>query len=142
MNPRERNLANIIVDKPFQFKLLSYFLAIFTISTVTLYSTTFLFYWNIKNKGLQIGIPEDHLFYKFLLEQKQNLDVLFVGLSVFNLAILIIAVLILSHRIAGPINKVRRFLKSPQDDEVFTLREGDFFQDLPHLINEFKEKND
>lgn len=141
MNPRERNLVNIIIDKPFQFKLLSYCLGFFTISTISLYSTTFLFYWNLKNKGIQVGIPEDHIFYRFLLEQKQNLDMLFIGLAVFNLTLLVIGVLIVSHRIAGPVNKVRAFLKSPHADENYTLRKGDFFQDLPRLINQTKNQD-
>lgn len=142
MNPRERNLQNILIDKPFQLKLLGYFLAIFTISTVTLYTTTFLFYWNLKNKGIQIGIPEGHIFYQFLIDQKQNLDVLFIGLACFNLLLMVITVLILSHRIAGPLNKIRKFLKNPNDIEDFAIREEDFFQDLPHLVNKLKENKD
>src|SRR5688572_18823596 len=102
MSVKERSWTRILINGPFQFKLLSYFVVLFILTTISLYSTTYLFFWSMKNKGLNVGIPEGHIYYQFLLNQKHDLDMLFIGLAVFNLVLLLTVGFIVSHRIAGP----------------------------------------
>lgn len=136
-----RSLKNILINPGFQIKLLGYFVVMFFITTISLYSTTFLFFWKLKQKALNVGIPEGHVFFQFLANQKSDLDSLFVGLAIFNLLVLIGVGLFLSHRIAGPIHKLKMHLsKLPNDSEDFKLRENDFFQELGPLVKSVKEK--
>ena len=79
MTVKERSWTNILINRSFQLKLMGYFVLLFIVTTISLYSTTFLFFWNMKNKGLNVGIPEGHVFYQFLLNQKHDLDMLFIG---------------------------------------------------------------
>ena len=67
--PKPRQLKNIIINPRFQFKFLSYFVVLFFISTITLYSTTFLFFWRMKEKALNVGIPDGHIFFQFLINE-------------------------------------------------------------------------
>lgn len=140
MTVKERSWKNILINPAFQLKLLSYFVGLFILTTISLYSTTFLFFWNMKEKGLKVGIPEGHVYYQFLQNQKHDLDLLFIGLVAINFLILISVGFIISHRVAGPIHKVKSFLQDPDTHERLQMRESDFFKELAPLINEWKEK--
>ena len=137
---KERSLKNIFINSAFQLKLLSYFVGLFLVTTASLYSTTFLFFWNMKKKGLNVGIPEGHVYYQFLSNQKNDLDLLFIGLALFNLILLLVLGFIISHRIAGPIHKVKVFLKDPKSHDPINLRQNDFFKELGPLANDLKDK--
>ena len=141
MSVKERSLSNILINRPFQLKLMGYFILLFIITTACLYSTTFLFFWNMKNKGLNVGIPEGHVFYQFLMNQKHDLDMLFIGLASFNFVLLLTVGFIISHRIAGPIHKMKMHLQDPNlKSEPLQFRQNDFFKELGPIVNELKEK--
>lgn len=139
--PKPRQLKNLLINPRFQFKFLSYFVTLFFISTLSLYTTTFLFFWRMKEKALNVGIPDGHVFFQFLMNQKRDLDLLFVGLAVFNFLLLIGMGFIISHRIAGPIFKLKNQLAQISDDtDEFKLRESDFFQELEPLVKKLKDQ--
>jgi hypothetical protein len=140
MSVKERSWTSILINRAFQIKLLSYFVALFILTTITLYSTTYLFFWNMKNKGLNVGIPEGHVYYQFLLNQKHDLDLLFIGLAVINFLLLIGVGFVVSHRIAGPIHKVKTFLQDPATHDKVQMRQNDFFKELGPIVNELKDR--
>jgi hypothetical protein len=136
-----RQFKNLLINPTFQLKLLGYFVALFILTTISLYSTTFLFFYRMKEKALNVGIPDGHIFFKFLLNQKHDLDTLFVGLAAVNFLLLIGVGFIISHRIAGPIFKLKKQLgQSSIESEDFKLRQTDFFQELEPLVKALKEK--
>lgn len=140
----KRKLKNILILPDFQIKLLSYFVTLFFITTACLYSTTFLFFWRMKQKGLQVGIPEGHVFYTFLENQKSGLDLVFIILVAINLLILIGVGFFISHKIAGPLKKMQQYIdgliKTPKQAEEFRLRKGDFLREFEPQMDELKEK--
>ncbi len=141
LNQKPRQISNLLINPAFQLKLLSYFIILFVVTTVSLYSTTFLFFYRLKEKALNIGIPKGHVFFQFLGNQKQDLDALFIGLAVFNFIVLIGVGFIISHRIAGPIFKLKNQLSDlSEHSEDFKLRETDFFQELEPLVKTLKAK--
>ncbi len=136
-----RYLKNYILDAHFQGKLLSYFVGLFLITSASLYSVSYLFFWRMKDKAMKIGIPENHIFYRFIDGQKADLDLLFVALVIFNLVLLIGAGIVISHRVAGPIYRFNQYLKSlSPNSEALTLRKSDFFKELASTINTLKAK--
>lgn len=136
-----RQIKNLFINPRFQLKLLSYFVGLFVLTTLSLYSTTFLFFWRLKQKALNVGIPEGHIFFKFLSNQKDDLDILFIGLAIFNFLLLIAVGFIISHRIAGPLHKMQNYLKNiSSGSEDFNLRQTDFFQELKPSLSELKNK--
>lgn len=137
----KRKVKNIFQSPFFQLKFISYFIALFVISTISLYSTTYLFFWKFKTKGATIGIPPEHIFFKFLENQKGQLDYLFIGLAIFNFCLLMIVGLIISHRIAAPLNKIEEHLENlSASSEDLKLRDSDFLKELAPSINELRKK--
>ena len=141
MKSKKRQIQNILINPAFQLKLLGYFVVLFALTTISLYSTTFLFFYRIASAGHRVGIPTGHVFYKFLDQQKGDLDSLFILLVILNFILLIGIGFLVSHRIAGPIFKMKRYLKEVNSDSpVFTLRKNDFLKDLEPVLNELREK--
>lgn len=140
MTVKERSWTSILINKAFQFKLISYFAGLFVLTTVTLYSTTYLFFWNMQKKGMSVGIPEGHVYYQFLQNQKHDLDLLFIGLAITNFLLLIGVGFVVSHRIAGPIHKIKIFLQDPKNHDKVQMRQNDFFKELGPIVNELKDK--
>ncbi len=141
MKKKIRQFKNILILPDLQLSLLGYFVTLFAITTLSLYSTTYLFFHRLVQKGLSVGIPQGHIFYRFLQDQKSDLDWLFVGLAIFNLALLLGVGFIISHRVAGPIFKLKQYLSGiDQETELFALRKKDYLKDLEPVVNSLKEK--
>ncbi len=141
MAEKTRHLKNIFINPGFQLRLMSYFVVLFLLTTTCLYSTTFLFFWNMKKKGQEVGIPDGHVFYQFLQNQKSDLDLLFIGLAGLNLVLLLGVGFILSHRIAGPLYKLRHHLQNLRNTSPdYKTREKDFFQDMIPVVNDLRDK--
>lgn len=140
MSKYERSLKNFFLNPKFQLRFMGIFLGLFVLTTISAYSTTYLFFWNLHRKAIKVGIPEDHVFHQFLSNQKTDMDLLFIGLAVFNLILLLVVGFVISHRIAGPLNKAVKHLKDPESPEVFRLRETDFFQELVVPVNDVKAR--
>lgn len=121
-------------------KFMGYFVGLFILTTVSTYSTTYLFFWNLHRKAIKVGISEEHVFHQFLANQKADMDMLFIGLVIFNFILLLTIGFVISHRIAGPMKKLQNQLKEPESPEVFRLREKDFFKELEPVVNDLKQK--
>ena len=136
-----RQVKNILINPRFQLKLLAYFIILFVITTISLYSTTYLFFWKLQQKAMKVGIPDGHVFYRFLENQKYDLDLLFIGLAVFNFALLLTVGFIISHRIAGPLRKLQSHLDSlNKNSDNFKLRQTDFFKELEPTVDKLRGK--
>ena len=136
-----RQIKNLIINPRVQLKLIAVFAGVFLLTIGTLYSTILLFFWKFHEKALNVGIPEGHVFFRFLAEQKHSLDMLFIALAVINFFILILVGIIISHRIAGPVEKLKNHLDNIHSEaEDFRLRDSDFFSEISPVVNKLREK--
>lgn len=142
MANKKRNFRNILIEPAFQIKLLSYFIYLFFLLTLSLYSTIYLFFFRLKQKALNVGIPPEHVFFRFISNEKADMDLMFIGLALFHLLLLIGLGFVVSHRIAGPIFKLKRYLKEEikSDAPQFRLRKKDFLRDFEPIVNALKDR--
>ena len=88
----------------------------------------------------QTRLPAQTLFIQLMTEQLRTL--IFYMVIAFVVAVLSTATLtmLISHRMAGPINRLNGFFsqisKTGDFPPEIRFRSGDFFQDLPPKINE------
>ena len=94
----------------------------------------------LENLVKQTRLPAQNLFTELLTQQLRNLLVymsIAVGVAVFITGI---STLLLSHKMAGPMIKLRNFFnriaKTGEFPDNLSFRDGDFFQDLPPTINQ------
>jgi hypothetical protein len=142
MSTKKRQLKNLLIEPKFQMKLLSYFVALFFVTTISFYSLILLFFYRLNQKALSVGIPPKHVFFDFIGHQKNDIDLMFIGLTVLNLIFLLGVGFVISHRIAGPIHKLKNYLSQiiSKDSPDFKLRKNDFLVELSPIINNLKKR--
>lgn len=88
----------------------------------------------------QTRIPAQNLFTQLLTQQLHNLLIYMAAALVLGVLTTGISTLLLSHKIAGPMVRLRNFFnnisKTGDFPESLNFREGDFYQDLPPVINQ------
>jgi hypothetical protein len=142
MGQYQRKLRNYLIEPEFQLRLISYFAGLFAFTTISLYSTVFIFFWRLRQKALNVGIPEGHIFFQFVGNEKRDLDLTFALLALVNLIVLVGVGVVVSHRIAGPLHKLKNYLTQVISSEGpdFKLRKNDFLRDLEPVVNKLKTR--
>ena len=88
--------------------------------------------------GVALNLPQDHVFYQFINEQKRTMNFLFAVTSLVAVIALGVGGLLISHRVAGPIERLKNHMKSiarGETDREVTFRKGDFFIELADAYN-------
>lgn len=115
-----------------------------TIVTLTLFGLTSLLvvrsHIYLEALVRQTRIPAQNLFTQLLTQQLRTLLIYMAAAMVIGLLTTGIATLLLSHKMAGPMIRLKNFFadisKNGNFPENLHFREGDFFQDLPPTINQ------
>jgi small basic protein len=135
---RQRKLRHLLLDRRFQLKytammvgvasLVSIVLGVFLMSTV-----------RENSRMLQLEAEFDHVFQAQLAEaDAQVLWVLVISFVAFNLVLAALAVFV-THRMAGPVFVMRRYVHELGDGKlpkVRKLRRGDEFVELVEEMSE------
>jgi hypothetical protein len=79
-----------------------------------------------------------------LTQKRHALDIQLSVLTVLSLIMLCLATLVISHRVAGPIYHLRKYMSDVvagrRAKTNMTFREHDFFQDVPSIFDAFQDK--
>lgn len=143
---KKRYIKNYLIYPKFQLSLVAVGILI---SAITFFVLSFEIHQSfnyLTGIGEQLNFKSDSGYFKLLNSQKNLLtkNLIYVGLvSAFLSSIISIYI---SHRIVGPIYRLRKYFQDAKTDGVKTplkFRDNDYFEDLPKTINEvlFKEKD-
>ena len=99
---------------------------------------TYSFAQQIKN-GQMMNLPESHPYFVFYNEfQEKTMFVFMISVGVSFLLAFVVG-LVVSHRIAGPLVKLKNHLQKvaniEEKDHPIYFREGDFFRDIADTYN-------
>ena len=103
-----------------------------------LYLADKFFFYRMELMGKDLGFTPDHVYFMFLKEQQK---IKFMAFLCTSGIITVVASLLgarFSHRLAGPIFRLRKELRSINNDEKIgevNLRDADFFKDLAEEFN-------
>jgi len=92
----------------------------------------------LRSIGERMRLSNSSGYMKFIASQElfilQNM-IISVGLA-FIVSMLV--TLVLSHKVAGPVYRVKKYFEEldPDNPEAIKFRQGDFFEDLPEVINQ------
>ena len=130
MHPYRRLL--VLVDKKFQLNFTFFILAIFLIQNLFLIGS--IVYWS--NDILEF-VSNNEIATK--LNNFRNHYIIFLSLfALLSLGIIYVLLIFKTHKIAGPIFKLKKTLKeSKEEGEVkeLILRSGDYFSELTDIYN-------
>ncbi len=128
-----------IINPKFQFTLIGYVALLALFIMAVLYGANYYFFWHFADLGRELDLPNEHIYFVFLNEQKIYLNTVYLVTSVCVSLALLITGIFISHRIAGPIYRACKFLSENEIDKperVILFRKKDFFPELAEAINE------
>jgi methyl-accepting chemotaxis protein len=136
--------SKLLVNPRFQlrFILFSTLSAVMT-AAVYYFATRYFFHYFI-DKGKELGLAADHTYFGFMQQEMLEMRNLFLASFALILVLQVVIGLIYSHRIAGPIFRIQKYLGSwskANAAEKLEIRSKDDFQELASVINEFINKN-
>ncbi len=127
-----------LINPEFQLKVIGYALFFALLIIGVFYCSQLYFFWKLIEVGRTLNFPADHPFFEFLGEQKRLMYSVFGVTALVSLSALVIAGLFLSHKVAGPVHRLKLYLNSIIEDEHFhelSFRKGDYFSDLAETLN-------
>ena len=135
---KNRLIKNYLLYPRFQVRLIFYFLLV-TGTNIFLFFLANQYFFNVfRQKGKELGIPANHIFYSFISKLETEMDLIFVGVSAFGVMIVILLGLLLSHRVAGPLYRFSTDLKGMAKSGKLAkvrFREKDYMMDIEEDFN-------
>jgi hypothetical protein len=141
MNSEKKHFVRkkLLVNPKFQLRLMLYLGLATLAGLLVMYISNDLYFDTLASQGEEIGLTRDHPYYAFIEEQRTRLDRVYLAVSVIVFTALMIFMLFLSHKIAGPIYRIETYLErvAAGDEHMapVTLREGDFFPEIAGIVN-------
>lgn len=134
-----------LINPDFQISFIKYTLALLILIVGVFYSAISVLFWTFAEKGRKLGLQPGHVFFSFLREQRDTMDLIFAVTAVVTSIIIITYGLFLSNRVAGPIHRLKLFLKDYKTQETpkpVKFREKDYFGDLADSVNDALDLKD
>jgi sensor histidine kinase YesM len=127
-----------VIHPKFQGKVVMFGLTIAGFSLVVTAFALKYFFWRTLNVLHEAGLPYNHPIYAFVLEQERWIKVLYLGVALLSTAFAFVMGLALSHRVAGPIYRLRKHLleaAAGRAPSQVRFRDEDYFQELADAYN-------
>lgn len=124
---------NIIINPQFQKRFLIFCSVAFLVSCISFFAGASYFFQQLNEIGIQMGLNPNHVFFKFVSNQKSNFNLIFYSCAGILFCLQIGIGLIFSHRISGPLYRFVNLLKEMkniEDVKQIRSREGDFFPEV------------
>jgi hypothetical protein len=140
-NNQNRKKSSLLINPKFQWTLIGYAALLATLILITVYALISYGFQEFIQIGNQAGLPADHIYFQFIQMQEVTFNRVILIIAVVIGLILILGGLAISHKIAGPIHRMKnefarmRDSQGPELSEV-QFRKGDFFPELADSFNE------
>ena len=136
---KQRKLKNIIIYPEFQFKFVAIICLVSLVAPIIIYFFQYTAFQEQIQNGQMMNLPETHPYFVFYNDFLQrSLNVLLIGIGTSFFTALIVGIYI-SHRIAGPLVKMRKHFESIADskyeEHAIYFRDKDYFKELAAAYN-------
>jgi len=141
-SPNKRK--KVLTYFPVQAKLAAVFVFWALILVIVILGLFFVTYVQSSHLADDLPTSEQYFAKMLLIEQSKSMAIMFGGVILLFLAIMGSYILIYTHRLTGPVYKMRRVLETAAESGEWpgrvTFRKKDAFQDLAKAFNAFTEK--
>lgn len=141
MDTKNRKTRSFLINPKFQWTLIGYAAAGATLILLTIYGLITYGFHRFIEVGTVLGLPPDNVYFEFIRMQEVSFNQVILAIALAIGLVLIVGGLVISHKIAGPIHRMKKELKKMQESDPPALREiqfrkGDFFPELADSFNE------
>lgn len=140
--PAKRRLK-VWINPRFQWSILGWMWATCGGVVTVFYVGVRYFFWKFEKLGIEAGLQQGHEIFQFLAEQNDQMNRIFLGTSVGAFVFLTVIGILVSHRVAGPVLRVRNHMDRLSDGmtpDDLQFRENDYFPELASSVNAFALK--
>ena len=140
MNPFSKNRKVYLINPRFQYSFIVFSSAVGFLTLCILYFAILYFFWSFEHQGIKLGIPVNHIFFRFIDEERNSMNLVFIVAALIGLITTSIGALILSHKVAGPLGRLEEHLNKITSKEMIApvkFRNGDFFIEIEQSFNTF-----
>jgi methyl-accepting chemotaxis protein len=136
--PQPNRRKTYLINPRFQWRFIGFMATISLLAISLLFLSNILFFRNMEQEALSVGLTRDNPYFDFLQEQKSALASLYFGVSAVVFVRMMGLGIMYSHRIAGPLynlnNKMKR-IASGEDPSPVNFRRKDQFLELTESFN-------
>ena len=128
----------LLINPKFQLAFVYYTIAMSILIELIFFGANEYFFRSLEKRGIDLGVPSDHIFFQFVKDERVTMTYIFLGCSAVATILFIGFGLVLSHRVAGPLYRLRKYFENDlqrSDCRPLSFREKDYFQELPEAIN-------
>jgi len=128
----------LLVNPSFQFSFMSQTLLMTLVVLFVVYMFKVFMMWDLRRVALESGIAENSEFMRVLDYRSITSDIGFAVLAVILTIVMLGWTLWVSHRVAGPIHRIRNEIKKIIDGQPLQrigIRDHDYFHELKESVN-------
>lgn len=136
-----------LINPSFQLRIIGWMIGMSLAPICAFFAAHHYFFWKLKSLGEEIQLDEGHIYFRFLEAQSNQMFWIFLICSLLAVVTVAFLGLILSHRIAGPIHRLKTHMIQLTEGKALarlSFRKDDYFVELPNIINDYiesREKN-
>ncbi len=130
----------LLIEPEFQKSFLKFTLLTALGVGAIFYISFEIFLSRLVERGRLLRLAPDHSYFQFIEEQARFMQIIFGITAVISTAFIVFMGLYLSHRVAGPIYRLKTYLKNARigvDALPLEFRQKDYFKDLSEALNKF-----
>jgi hypothetical protein len=140
-----RKKSSILINPKFQWTLIGYASAVAVLILIAVYGLFSFGFHEFTLIGAQAGLPADHVYFQFIKMQEGTFHRVLLVLALVVALILVVGGLVVSHKIAGPVYRMKKEFtemqnKTPVELKKIHFRKGDFFPELADTYNQLIDK--
>ena len=138
----DKNRSNYLINPKFQWDIILKFIGLACFNILSFYVLVYLFFSNLESKAHYVGLKDSHPFLVFVHDQKTLMTFSFIIVAIVNLSVIICMGVFISHRVAGPLYRLKSYMDNFKMTEVHQVkfRKKDYFMDLQDSFNAFIDR--
>ena len=134
----------ILINPRFQLKLSAYF-AFLTVANIAIFYACIRYFFQVfVDMGIEIGLPNNHVYFMFVEDQMLTMNIVFLITSFLTIGLLMVFGVYISHKIAGPLYRFCHHLtdiaEGKKEVSEIKFRDGDFFPEVAECFNKTIKK--
>ncbi len=125
--------TRFFINPRFQTQFIIFMLTISSVSVIAIYTSTWYFFWKLRDMGTLFQIPENHPFFEFIAQQQTLMKQIMITTTAISSFMIISLGILFSHRIVGALSRFENemnSLNSLENYPGFHFRKTDFFPEL------------
>jgi hypothetical protein len=136
---KQRKLKHYLIFPRFQLTLVIVNLLIMTFAYALVFYQVYDSFGSLTEVGHRLRIPEGSAFYKLINHHQAQIQFKLLVAAGFSYLISFALTVVISHKVSGPLYRLRMYFTQMKDDghtADLSFRKGDYYSDLPDIINE------